>query len=306
VTVADVVIPTHDHARTLRHSLRSAQDQTITDIRIVVIGDGIGDDTREVVSAAQDDDARVVLLDLPKAGRTGEPHRDPVVRQSTASIVTYVCDDDLLFPDHVEQMLALLADADVALPPSTHLDPDGTVRCSPATLADEEWREVALGGQSLYGLTGLGHTPDAYRRLPEGWTTTPEGYYTDQYMILKFLKLPGCRFAGGEDTTTVYLPSPLRRHMSSDERAAELDQVVEWLTAGGWDDYRRAARADIRRIAGRYQLEVPKLREQRESASTYALSLRSRLQRLETALDEARSQLSERRAGSPPDAPPLS
>jgi hypothetical protein len=81
--------------------------------------------------------------------------------------------------------------------------------------------------------------------------------------------------------------------------------VVERLAAGGWDDYRREARADIRRIAGRYQLEVPKLREQRERASTYALSLRSRLERLETELDAVRAQLSERGTGSPPDAPSL-
>jgi glycosyltransferase involved in cell wall biosynthesis len=303
---ADVVIPTHDHARTIGHSLRSAQDQTVEDIRIVVIGDGIGDDTREVVAAARADDARIELLDLPKAGRTGEPHRDPVVRASDASIVTYLGDDDLLFPDHVEQMLALLDDADVALPPSTHLDLDGTVRCSPVSLADDDWRQVALDGQSLFGLTGFSHTPDAYRRLPEGWTTTPDGYHTDQYMLLKFLRLPGCRFAGGEDATTVYLPSPMRRHMSDDERATELDGVVDWLGAGGWEAYRRAARADIRRIASRYQLEVPELRAQRDKAATYARSLRSHLDRKNQELEAMAAELGRRAAETPPDAPRIS
>lgn len=306
MTSADVIIPTHDHARTLGHSLRSAENQTIEDIRIVVIADGIGDDTREVVAAAQADDSRVELLDLPKAGRTGEPHREPVVRASIATIVTYLCDDDLLFPDHVEQMLALLDDADVALPPSTHLEVDGTVRCSPVSLADADWRQVALAGQSLFGLTGFSHTPEAYRRLPEGWTTTPDGYFTDQYMVLKFLRLPDCRFAGGEDATTVYFPSPIRRHMSDDERAAELDGVVEWLDAGGWEAYRRAARADIRRIASRYQLEVPELRAQRDEAVTYARWLRSELDRRDQELEATSAASTRLTSEDQPDGPPLS
>ncbi|HEY6532310.1 MAG TPA: glycosyltransferase family A protein [Acidimicrobiales bacterium] len=299
MTTAEILVPTHDHARTLGHSLRSAQAQTVEDIRIVVIGDGIGDDTRDVVADVAADDRRVELLDLPKAGRTGEPHRDPVVRGSTAAMVTYLCDDDLLFADHVERMLELLGDADVALPPSTHLDVEGTVHCSPVSLADEEWREVALEGRSLYGLTGLSHTTEAYRRLPEGWTTTPEGFYTDQYMLLKFLRLPGCRFVGGDEATTVYLPSPPRKHMSDDDRAAELDRVVAWLGSGGWDQYRRAARAGIRRIASRYQLDVPRLRAQRDEAVTYAQSLRSHLERAHDELAALRAEQNERTATEP-------
>ena len=47
--VATVIVPTHDHGQTLRLALASALDQTVADIEVVVVGDGVPDITREIV-----------------------------------------------------------------------------------------------------------------------------------------------------------------------------------------------------------------------------------------------------------------
>ena len=46
---ATVLTPTHDHGALLGHSLRSALAQTVENIEVFVVGDGVNDDTRAVV-----------------------------------------------------------------------------------------------------------------------------------------------------------------------------------------------------------------------------------------------------------------
>ncbi len=244
---ADVVIPTHDHALLLPLCVASVREQTIESLRIVIIGDGVGDETREVVAALMLEDTRIEFHDLPKSGRTGETHRGPIVAASTAQIVTYVGDDDLLFPDHVETMLGLLEDADLAHPPAALLDPDGVVHCAAYSLAEPGWRAEALTGESLLSLTGLAHTSDAYRRLPYGWRETPPGVYTDQHMVRQFLERDWCRVASASRVTTVHLAASLRTHMTPQERRDELAQVYEQIRQpGGWERHRCEALEAVR------------------------------------------------------------
>lgn len=308
---ADIVIPTHDHSRLLPFALRSAQEQSITDVRIVVIGDGVGDDTRDVVRGFVRDDDRVTFHDLPKAGRTGEPHRHPIVTNSTAGIITYLGDDDLLLPDHVETMLALLAGSDVATPPATHLRRDGTVSRSPWSLADEVGRRAALGGIGLFSLTGLSHTTAAYRRLPHGWRETPAQFSTDQFMILQFLEQSWCRFALADTPTTVHLPSFDRRDMSPEERFEELATVdARMRGAGGWAHYRHLADEDLRLQALSYSIhmsspdaEIERLRAELALTVQHAANLQfqneARTQEiagLEADARQVRAELAELRA----------
>ncbi len=68
---------------------------------------------------------------------------------------------------------------------------DGTLQFFPWNYARPEFRDVARGRSGSIGLTGVAHTMEAYRRLPHGWRTTPEGMPTDHWMWLQFLELPG-------------------------------------------------------------------------------------------------------------------
>ena len=39
---ASVLIPTHEHAATLAYAVASVQRQTVDDIEILIVGDGVG------------------------------------------------------------------------------------------------------------------------------------------------------------------------------------------------------------------------------------------------------------------------
>ncbi len=101
-----VIVPTHDHPWSLDLAVESALAQTVPNIDIVIIGDGVGDDTREVAARLLDADDRIRFIDRPKSPSRAEHTRHEVISSSDADFVTYLGDDDLLFPDHVETMAA--------------------------------------------------------------------------------------------------------------------------------------------------------------------------------------------------------
>ncbi|MEX0847467.1 MAG: glycosyltransferase family A protein [Ilumatobacteraceae bacterium] len=284
----DVIVPTHDHALLLPLAVASAQAQTVSGVRVVVIGDGVGDDTRDVMAGLLRDDSALVFVDRPKSGRTGERLRHEVLVATDAEHITYLSDDDLLFPDHIERMLALLERADVAMPPSTHLSRDGEVLTSPWSLEDEPGRSLALSGTSLFSLTGLAHTMGAYRRLPFGWRDTPPGFYTDQYMLMQFLAEDWCRFAVDDTVTAVHLADSLRRDMTPDERSSELREVDVWMRErDGWAEFRRHAQRHLRHQAAEGIVGLDIARQQVAEASRYAADLEITLQQTRAAVEEA-------------------
>ena len=70
---ATVLIPTHDHGPTLRYAVASALQQTVQDLEIFVIGDGVTDEGRAVV-------AELVRADPRVRSRTGAvPPRRPTL-----------------------------------------------------------------------------------------------------------------------------------------------------------------------------------------------------------------------------------
>ena len=68
---ATVLIPTFDHGPMLRYSIPSALEQTIRNIEVFVVGDGVPDVTREIVGQFVRKDERVRFFDNPKG-----PHRE--------------------------------------------------------------------------------------------------------------------------------------------------------------------------------------------------------------------------------------
>jgi glycosyltransferase involved in cell wall biosynthesis len=225
VTDATILIPTYRHAALLPSAIESALDQEGASIELYVVGDGVEDATREVL-ARYSDDPRVHFFDSPKGPRLGETLRHEALGRASSRIVTYLSDDDLLLRDHVAEMLRLLEGADFAHPPSARFGADGTLMFFPWNYARPEFAAMARGRRGSIGLSGVAHTLDAYRRLPHGWRTTPEGMPTDHWMWLQFLDLPGFRGAMGDRLTYLAFPDPVWGTIPEDERASRL---AEWL-----------------------------------------------------------------------------
>ncbi|MGE0461194.1 MAG: glycosyltransferase family 2 protein [Vicinamibacterales bacterium] len=248
---AMVVIPTHDHASTLGLSVASALEQTIPDLDIVVLGDGVGDDTRAVMADLCRADSRVRFVDRPKGEGRNEVLRHEVVSAATAPVVTYLGDDDLFLPTHVETILDLLADHDFAHPFPVFVGVGGELIARPTDLSDERCVRWHLHPRrNTISLTGAAHTMDLYRRLPAGWRPAPPDRWSDHFMWEQIFSLPGVRLATSPDATTIKPPADMRAGMSA---AARRDELARWwarMHEPGftlwWDG---AVQAAIRRVA---------------------------------------------------------
>jgi len=220
---ATVLIPTFDHGRLIRHALGSAQAQTLRDIEIFVVGDGAPAETRETVERAAAQDPRIRYFENPKGERLGERWRHEALAEASGRIVCYLADDDLWFPDHVETMAGLLADADFAGALQGRAYPDGRLygQCSNFALPQYRNPNAAIG--SKLGISGGAHTLAFYRRLPKGWQPAPADVRSDQHMWQQFFATPGCRAVSSFRPTCMTFISELRRHMSPEERERELE-----------------------------------------------------------------------------------
>jgi glycosyltransferase involved in cell wall biosynthesis len=259
---ATVILPTHDHGPTLRYAIRSVQEQTIDDLEIFVIGDGVPDLTRELVAELARGDSRIRFFDNPKGPRNGEIHRHAALQEARGEIVCYQADDDLWAPEQVEELRGLLANADFAHTVALDVAPDASVFLWLAAIGSGVQRAHMHRGANFLPLSVVGHTAAIYRSLPHGWRTTPRPMPTDLYMWQQFLELPGIRVAGSSRPAVFHFADPARRDWTSAQRVAELERWSVFLAGDRWRDevlpalWRRSERA-TRRLERRLRVVEP-------------------------------------------------
>ena len=238
-----VIIPTYRHPECLPLAIASAQNQTVGDIDIVVVGDGVADDTRDAIAPILAGDDRVRFLDLPKAIRHGEEYRDAVIRGSAASVITYLGDDDLFFPHHIETMRECISGVDFANPLPVFINAQRRVYYIAGDLADPDsiaWHLDARRPRNSVSLTGATHTRESYLRLPHGWRPAPVGRWTDHYMWEQYFQLQGFTARTSRLATTAKFATVGREGMTGAERAMENQATAARMAQAGfraeWDD----------------------------------------------------------------------
>lgn len=232
MTAASVLIPAHSRAGTLRLAVRSALDQTVRDLEVIIIGDGVPEDVRSVAIGLGEEDPRVHFLDMPKGPNHGEVHRHDAILAATSDAIFYLCDDDLLLPEHVADLLALLETHSFVQSLNGYVSPDGTVHRYSGSLADQEAIDRILSDDVRYNfvsITGTAHSRDFYLGLDAPWSTTPPGEWPDHAQWKKMLGRPG--FVGATSTrmTALQFPAtqPERHGWSADQQLAELQVWAE-------------------------------------------------------------------------------
>ena len=101
-----ILLPTHHAPDTIALSIDSVLAQTDADFELLIVGDGVDDDTRAVVSGYVD--RRVRFFDLPKDRGFGYGNRAEVMRGATGRFIAFASDDDLWAPDKLASQLQSL------------------------------------------------------------------------------------------------------------------------------------------------------------------------------------------------------
>lgn len=259
-----VIVPTHDHASTLDLAVASALAQTVGDLDIAIIGDGVGDDTRAVAGELMSADDRVRFIDAPKSASRSELVRHQVISDSDAELVTYLGDDDLFFPDHVEVMADLLGSSDFAHPLPVFVEIDESLVVLPCDISDPRWVEMhLLPTFNAVSLTGAAHTTEFYRRLPHGWLEPPAGRWSDHFFWGQVFTTPGVRARTSHLGTTVKAHATTRTHLSALERRQRLEPWVELVCdPEGRATWNRMVDEAVRRAAVDHHLDALRLRQQ--------------------------------------------
>lgn len=282
---ATVLVPTHNHGELLRRSVTSALRQSVSELEVLIVGDGTDDRTREVALSLCAEDDRVVFFDNPKGPRHGEVHRHRALQDASGRIVCYLGDDDLWLSEHVESMSQLLHEADFCHALAVGIRPNGQVESWVGHLDIDGSRQDLINYKNFIPLSCGAHTMDLYRSLPEGWRTTPEGIHTDVYMWSQILSQSGIIAKTSDRATVLNFPSPWRAELSIDERVRELDEwgeaakshTVELQLSRALMDYMARERAAFAQEANGLQRSLDGSRREVEG-------LRSQLQQIQEAL----------------------
>jgi glycosyltransferase involved in cell wall biosynthesis len=225
---ASIIVPTHDRASTLATAIASAQQQTVRDIEIVIVGDGVTPEVRAIAGALAANDDRVIFRDWPKAPARGGSLRDRAVRDARAERIFYSDDDDFLLPNHVECLGPVLDECDCADSPAASVTLSGEIQVALTNHRRGPIREaLARGGVRVLFDTHFAHRKATYEKIGPLWTDI------DHRIAANFLQ----GFAGAQWVTWRTAPritalsfhGTARRYMSAADRTAEHKQWAKAL-----------------------------------------------------------------------------
>lgn len=231
MTRASILVPTHDRPQTLGLAVASALAQTVSELEVIIIGDGVTDAVRTEALRLLAGDSRIVFLDLPKGEHHGEAYRDAAIRASRSDAIFYLCDDDLLMPTHVAELLALLESGKTFVQClGGWIDVGGEVRRYPGSLGSDDAIAGVLETRWDYNfisLTGTAHSRAFYLDVGRPWTPTPPGDWPDRYQWRKMLNQPG--FVGATSTRMTALQFPATQPSRAGVTPAEqFDELSRW------------------------------------------------------------------------------
>lgn len=220
-----VILPTHNHASTLNFSIKSILQQSFEDFNLVLIGDGVQEDSRKIINKFLEIDDRVQFLDVPKSKRHGEKWRDTVIRESNSKYIAYHGDDDLMLPKHLETLLGEIENSNFIHTLPIQIGKQGELNFLPTDISIQSCLDWHLRDEvhNAVSLTGVMHTRELYMSLPVGWEETPIGIPTDLFMWKKFFSAEGFHGKSSRVSTTIKLDASHRTKLSDTERQIEIE-----------------------------------------------------------------------------------
>jgi glycosyltransferase involved in cell wall biosynthesis len=225
-----ILMPVVRTPELMQFAIDSVLRQTRGDFELLIIGDGAPIETIAAAQRASAQDPRIRVFPFPKGERHGEAHRHTVLQQSQGRYICGLADDDLWFPNHLEQMAELLEQFAFG----NLLNVQITAADAPfVALADLSHPPIRARMQSevfnFFGLSGTGYRREVYRQLPIGWSPAPPGIPTDLAMWRKFLALPGLDAGTRFVITSLNFPAVHRAGFSMDQRHREIARYADLI-----------------------------------------------------------------------------
>ena len=225
-----VVLPTHNRADVLGFAVESVLAQTEKNFELLLVADGCTDNTRAVVGAFRDE--RIRFFDLPKAPNFGYANRNIALREARGRLVAFAAHDDLLLPDHLERMGALLDRTGAAWAYSRPLwvSTDGYIVPFGTNLGlSDEFRDFYEGDNTIPAACII-HTREALQRAGFWPEEAPEG--GDRLLWRKMLADHPGRHAWLTEPTNLHFSASWKnsRHANSLQVATilELAETAAW------------------------------------------------------------------------------
>jgi glycosyltransferase involved in cell wall biosynthesis len=258
-----VLLPVHRPPVMLPFAIESVLAQNVPDFELFVVCDGAPEETAACAREYAVRDQRLNVLVFPKGEGHGEAYRHVALSKATGRYVAHICDDDLWFPNHLEEMRILLSTADFGNLLHVSVRPDGRIEVLPGDIGLPETRHRMLTKRfNLFSPTFAGYRIEAYRRLPEGWAPGPPDVWTDLHMWRKFLRIEGFAFATRGAITALNFATPERADLTPDERHEENRAALERIRdPRGRDEIIQAAWRSLSQRALRYEEQVLALTE---------------------------------------------
>lgn len=112
--LVSVVIPTYKRSDTLERAIKSVHNQTYKDIEILVVDDNVPGDVysqsiKQLIDRLAYDN--VTLVTQPKH-INGAAARNAGIRKSNGEYISFLDDDDLIFPNKIEKQVSALKEMD--------------------------------------------------------------------------------------------------------------------------------------------------------------------------------------------------
>ena len=221
-----ILLPVHRPPAMLPFAINSVLAQERRDFELFVICDGTPPETVACAEEFAARDARIRVFVHPKGAGNGDAYRDQALQHARGHYVCQIGDDDLWFPNHLDEIALLLRDVDFGNLSHFEVLADGTVVLLSGDANDPAIRHRMMNENfNFIGPTVWGYRLSAYRSLPVGWSPAPPGFPSDLHMIRKFFAQDRLRFGTRVAVTAVKCAAHFRRDWPIERRAAE---VKEW------------------------------------------------------------------------------
>jgi len=143
-----LIMPAYNAAAYIERSVRSVLEQSVRDLRLIVVDDGSKDDTASILSALAREDERLTPLTVPNGGPAVARNRALELLGEETEYVMFLDADDVLLPDALEYALQGAAKgAELTVFGFSIREENGQLRnyCEPEALLDQNTLGQALG-----------------------------------------------------------------------------------------------------------------------------------------------------------------